>query len=301
MYKYQFVVLFVLTLLPLHAVSTQCSGGPLAVQILGSGGPVITGQRASASYLLWVDSKARLLIDMGGGAALRFAQSNAKLSDLSVVAISHLHPDHVSDLPALLWLSGFRRKTPLAIVGPAGNDEFPAFPEFLQRLFDGQRGAFQVLGSLLKSVEGGLGVPLQVSLVDHTYAEPVIVFKGDDLIISAIGIPHRDIPTLAYRVSARGHTVVFSSDQAGTDPKFVKFSLGADLLIMHMAVASGTKSALHAAPEVIGKVAEETGIKRLIVSHIGTFDLNVALADVKKVYSGDVTVAADLMCTQVSQ
>jgi len=42
---------------------------------------------------------------MGGGAFLRFGQAQAKLSDLSLIAISHLHPDHVSDLPALLWLS----------------------------------------------------------------------------------------------------------------------------------------------------------------------------------------------------
>ena len=51
---------------------------------------------------------------------LRFGQSQAKLSDLSLVAVSHLHPDHVSDLPALLWLSHQIRKDTLPIVGPSG-------------------------------------------------------------------------------------------------------------------------------------------------------------------------------------
>ena len=95
---------------------------------------MINAERASASYLVWVDGKARLLVDIGGGAFLRFGQSRARLADLSLVAISHLHPDHVSDLPALLWLSSFSRREPLPIVGPSGNQAAPDFPEFLGRL-----------------------------------------------------------------------------------------------------------------------------------------------------------------------
>jgi ribonuclease BN (tRNA processing enzyme) len=89
---------------------------------------------------------------MGGGTYLRFAQSQAKLSDLALLAISHLHPDHVSDLPALLWLSVQMRKEPLPIVGPSagtgvagptGNDVAPDFSTFLTRLFDEKNGSFR--------------------------------------------------------------------------------------------------------------------------------------------------------------
>src|SRR6202035_1339882 len=118
------------------AWAQSCASGSVTVQILGSGGPAINGERASTSYLLWIDGKARMLIDMGGGAYLRFGQSGAKLGDLALIAISHLHPDHVSDLAALLWLSHQVRKEPLPIVGPsagsgisgpAGNDVAPDF------------------------------------------------------------------------------------------------------------------------------------------------------------------------------
>jgi hypothetical protein len=58
------------------AVSAQsCAPGPATVQILGSGGPAINRERASASYLLWVGGQAKMLIDMGGGTYLRFGQS----------------------------------------------------------------------------------------------------------------------------------------------------------------------------------------------------------------------------------
>jgi ribonuclease BN (tRNA processing enzyme) len=90
--------------LPSGAWAQSCAAGPATVQILGSGGPVASRERASASYLLWVGGQARMLVDVGGGAYLRFGQSGAKLTDLALVAISHLHPDHVSDLPALFWL-----------------------------------------------------------------------------------------------------------------------------------------------------------------------------------------------------
>jgi len=105
-------------LVPSNASAQSCVGNPVAVQILGSGGPRINPERASASYLLWVDDQAKILVDIGGGTFFRFGQSQAKLSDLSMVAISHLHPDHVSDLPALLWTSNQLRKDPLPISGP---------------------------------------------------------------------------------------------------------------------------------------------------------------------------------------
>src|SRR5690348_5091932 len=81
------------------AFAQSCDTSSLAVQILGSGGPRLNPSRASSSYLLWLDGKARILIDMGGGAHQRFGQSQGKLEDLWMVGISHLHPDHVSDLP----------------------------------------------------------------------------------------------------------------------------------------------------------------------------------------------------------
>src|SRR5215813_15166397 len=95
------------------AFAQSCDTSSVAVQILGSGGPRLNPLRASASYLLWLDGHARILIDMGGGAYLRFGQSQAKLEDLWMVGISHLHPDHVSDLPAFLWSSREVRTDPL--------------------------------------------------------------------------------------------------------------------------------------------------------------------------------------------
>ena len=294
-------VLVLIIPIPSQVSAEACVGNPVAVQVLGSGGPRTNAERASASYLLWVGSQARVLVDTGGGAFLRFGQSGAKLGDLSLLAISHLHPDHVSDLPALLWLSNQVRREPLPIVGPSGNEIAPSFSTFLSRLFDEKSGAFQVLGPTLGATQGNLGggVRLNSSAADVTKAEPSTVLDREGLIVTALGIPHGNMPTLAYRVQTRDTSVVFSSDQTGTDPKFIEFAKGANLLIMHMAIAPGAKSPLHASPAIIGRVARDAGIGRLILSHIGLFDVDAAVAEVKKSYPGPLTVDADLQCTSV--
>jgi ribonuclease BN (tRNA processing enzyme) len=285
------------------SIAQSCIGEPIALQVLGSGGPIPNKFRTSTSYLLWVGDKAKVLVDMGGGALARFGQSEAKLADLHLIAISHLHPDHVSDLPALLWLSDRARKEPLPIVGPSGNYMAPDISTFLNRLFDAKTGAFQVLGSTLGGERGPLGtgggVRVLPEVIDVTSPAASKVFDHDGMTITALGIPHGDMPTLAFRVQARDVSIVLSSDQNGTDPKFIEFAKGANVLIMHLAIPTGVTNPLHAAPEIVGRIARDASVGRLIVSHIGMFNLENAIADLKKVYSGPLTIGAEMLCTQV--
>jgi ribonuclease BN (tRNA processing enzyme) len=305
------ICLFGLLLSCVSASAQSCGSSPVAVQILGSGGPRLNPSRASSSYLLWLDGHARILIDMGGGAQQRFGQSEAKLEDLWMVGISHLHPDHVADLPAFLWLSHEVRKEPLVIFGPSGNDAAPDFSTFISRLFDEKTGAFPVLGSTLGGSFGGGGVRpdigtvvpggvrLDVRMIDVAKAEPLTVFQREQTKVTALGIPHGHMPTLAYRVQTGNVSVVFSSDQTGTNPNFVEFAKGANVLIMHLAVAPGAHNPLHATPAVVGRVAQEAGVGQLIVSHFGLFDVDVAIADLRKSYSGALIVGTDMQCTTV--
>ncbi|WP_461321404.1 MBL fold metallo-hydrolase [Bradyrhizobium barranii] len=226
----------------LSAFGQSCGTTPLDVQILGSGGPRMNPTRASSSYLVWIEGRARILIDMGGGAQHRFGESQAKLEDLWMVGISHLHPDHVSDLPAFLWLSHEVRKEPLKVFGPTGNDAAPDFAIFLNRLFDEKTGAFPVLGSTLGGSYGGSGVRpdigrvvaggvrLDVGVIDAVKGDPSVVLQREGTTVTARKIPHGNMPTLAYRVQTGNVSIVFSSDQNGTDPGFVEFAKGANLL-----------------------------------------------------------------------
>jgi ribonuclease BN (tRNA processing enzyme) len=296
----------------LHAAPAQaqtCADSQLAVQILGSGGPFPTGS-ASSGYLIWSSGRSIALVDAGGGVFQRFGQAGARLEQLELVAISHLHPDHVSDLAALLWLSD-RRPDSLVVAGPSGDAVTPPFDVFLDRLA-GASGALPALA--------GRNAPLSPVVVDADAAavEPTIVLDTGSLRVSALGVPH-GVPTLAYRVTVDGVSVVFGSDQNGLNPAFAEFAVGADALVMHLALASGTPpaplGAIHATPAVVGQVAAATNVGGLVLSHVieppagyppaaafSGFDndtLMAAVQEVRQSYGGQIAVAQDLQCVVI--
>ena len=132
-----------------------------AVQVLGSGGPIPDDARASAGYLVWLDRKARLLVDAGGGVFLRFAESGARLEDLDAIAITHVHADHVADLPALLKGGYFiERERPLHILGPSGGPHFPSIAELVRGMLDPTRGIYRYLSPYLEGGRGWFRTPV---------------------------------------------------------------------------------------------------------------------------------------------
>jgi hypothetical protein len=52
---------------------------------------------------------------------------------------------------------------------------------------------------------------------------------------------------------------------------------------------------------VVGRIAQAAGVGRLIVSHIGLFDLGAAIAELKTSYTGPLITGADLQCTPIAQ
>jgi ribonuclease BN (tRNA processing enzyme) len=137
----------------------------------------------------------------------------------------------------------------------------------------------------------------QITVLDAASPKPSTVLERDGLVVTAFGVPHGNIPALAYRVTIGDRGIVFGADQTGTDPRFAEFARGADLLILHMTVGVGVKSPSHAAPDVVGRVARDARPARLILSHLDPGNLDAAVAEVKKHYTGPLTVAADLQCT----
>jgi ribonuclease BN (tRNA processing enzyme) len=277
-----------------------CSA-PVAVQVLGSGGPDSNDARASSGYLLWLDGEARLLVDAGGGVFLRFGEAKAKFESLDAIAITHLHADHVSDLPALLK-SGFfgDRQRPLPIIGPSGGDVFPGIKEFMQALFDPDRGAFRYLSGYLDG-SGGV-VRADIVEMDAKAATPRAAFGNDRFKLTAIGVKHGPVPALGFLVEVRGRRIAFAGDQNGDNPAFAAMIKGVDILVMDHAVpemADPVAGQLHARPSEIGLLAGHAGVKQLVLSHnmarsLGPLKENLAL--ISQHYDGPTRVAEDLMC-----
>ncbi|MBL4661097.1 MAG: MBL fold metallo-hydrolase [Alcanivoracaceae bacterium] len=283
----------------LLANNDSCQPSSVKVQVLGSGGPELTIDRASSSYLVWLNDKAIVMIDTGGGSSMRFAQSKARWTDLQALLFTHFHADHSSDLPALIkasWFGG--RQRDLSIFGPFAQDFMPSTTGFLQSLFGEKKGAYQYLSDFYDNddeVADYRLIPHDIENITGTQ----LIFQNDKMTISAQQVKHGSIPAFAYVINICGLTVVFSGDTNGDG--FENLTLAkTDFFIAHNAIpesAGRIAKLLHMTPTQIGEIAKHLNTRKLILSHrmnrtLGKEELTKKL--IQKTYKGDIFIANDL-------
>lgn len=286
-----------------HPVQASCSG-EVAVQVLGSGGPIANSSRASSSYIVWVGGESRLMVDTGGGTFSRFGNAGAEVEALDAIILTHLHVDHAVELPAYLKSAWFGDRTrPLPLLGPTGAGEYPDLESFIHSLIGPKQGAFRYLQGYLQGDQGYF--PLQMKNIDHRGRKPVPVFKSKELSVTAVGVTHGPVPALGYLVETRGRRIAFSGDQNGDNPAFADMIAHADVLIMDHAVPEDTNAVaagLHARPSEIARLASKADVKRLVLSHLmprSERQLEKSLTLITKQYAGELNVAQDLMCVEL--
>ena len=287
-----------------YSQAATCSGQGIEVQVLGSGGPETQDQRASSSYVIWLDGRSRVLVDSGGGSAVRFGQSGAQMQDLDIVLFTHFHADHSADFPALVKSSFFENRTSLLpVYGPSGSQRFPAATGFIRALFDEKTGVFRYLYDFITPGEASYLIAAHdIDIANHTIS--TVNMEGD-LTVSAIPVIHGPVPALAWRVDVGGKRIVFSGDMNGNSGNLQKLAQQADILVAHNAVpegATGVARNLHMPPSVIGRIAAAAEVKQLVLSHrmlrtSGRED--ETLQYIQESYSGPVSFANDLDCYQI--
>lgn len=282
-----------------------CRGAGIWLQVLGSGGPELIRGRASSGYLVWQDGTARVLVDLGAGSMLRFEQSGARIEDLEVVLLSHLHVDHSADIPALVKAAYFsERSRDLPIHGPSGNGLMPDTAAFLQSLLGDPGGAFRYLAGYLGSEEAFRLVPHVVAAEGR--ARHVAV-ERPGLRLTAVPVHHGPVPSLAWRVDIGGRSLAFSGDMNGDNGTLPDLAAGVDILVAHNAIPEGAKGAarqLHMPPSVIGEIAAVAGVRQLVLSHRMKRTLGreaETTREIRKRYRGPIAFADDGQCFKVAQ
>jgi ribonuclease BN (tRNA processing enzyme) len=290
-----------------HAPAVGCGHTGVTLQVLGSGGPELQDKRASSSYLVWRAGVPRVLVDSGGGSALRFGESGATMSDLDVILVTHLHVDHTADLTALVKSSFFEdRHRRLPLFGPNGNQFFPSTTRFIQTLFASSDGAYRYLGDFLDPNATGSYL-LDAHNITPTAHEVRQIYDAQGIRVFAATVVHGTVPALAYRVELDNVSIAFSGDTDGNNGNLERLAHNANLLVAHNAVpegASGVERSLHMPPSVIGKIASTASVRQLVLSHrmLRTLGRETeTLAAIHTSYTGPVTFADDLQCFQVSR
>jgi ribonuclease BN (tRNA processing enzyme) len=292
--------LFALALFPSLAPAQSCPALGVVAQVLGSGGPELQDKRASSSYLVWINGQPRVLVDAGGGSALRFGQSGALMSQLDLILFTHFHVDHSADFSALIKSSWFEdRNRDLPIYGPPGNDFMPSTTQFVSGLF-GDHGTYGYLSELLVP-----GEQSSYKMQPHNVTAeqtPVTAFHNAAVSASAVRVIHGGVPALAWRVETAGKSIVFSGDTNGDGEGLIRLANNADIFIAHNAVpegVTGLERRLHMPPSVIGQIAVDAHVKSLVLSHRMLRTLGIeqhTQSEIRKHYSGPLAFANDLEC-----
>lgn len=290
-------VIAILVVMPLHCLQGDSANPSMEVIVLGSGGPRAFG-RAGSSFIVVIEGQPRILMDVGPGAFLRIGELHLDLRKVDTVLLTHLHIDHSGDFPAFLNARALTADRPISyrVYGPEGAGPFPKTSRFVDLLI-GKNGAFAY--QINFGAEESFSVhDLPISL-DSPQSK---IIDEEGLIIEEIATHHGNSPSVAYRISYNGSTLVYSGDMdVSALPNLVRLAKNADLLIFNCAVLDppGSPKQLyffHTPPKQIGEAARESGVKSLLLSHLAPDVEEQEKAVQKSIqanFTGPITFARD--------
>ena len=274
----------------------------LELVVLGSGGPGAVG-RAASGYLVLLDGVPRILVDAGPGTFTRLGEAGLSLARTDIVLLTHLHADHVGELPGLFKARAVSSGGPITfrVFGPDGRKgrkddaTFPSISRFMHLLFD-QQGAFGYLRDF--------SAPMTIQPTDIATGKGAarVLLSEDGLTIRATPGHHRDAPAVIYRVDYAGKSITFTGDiDAAGWPHLRTLAQGSDVLVFNSVVLDPPGSppvlyTLHTPPKAIGEIARDMGVKQLVLSHLSPAvekSRDAVNASIARNYSGAVSFASD--------
>jgi len=269
--------MFILSILNLGTVNAVEQKQNVVVQVIGSGGPHINDGKASISYLIWIDGKATIMVDTGGGSSLNFEKSGADFLDIDAILYTHFHEDHASELP--IYIKGavhLLRRSELGIFGPAGNDHMESASDYVSTMFDKNMGLFRITTNGVKDNKGNprASIVFDINVTDVALDKKIHSYKlSESVTLSAIQTEHTPLPAVGWRVDIGDKCVSFSGDMTNYFNTLAKLAKDCDLLIAHNVNQEVPRDGaprglrVHMPPSEIGKLAAEANVKKLVLSH----------------------------------
>jgi len=240
--------------------------------VLGSGTCVPSLKRSAPGYLLEVSNR-QFLVDCGNSILLQLERSGKGYKDIDAILITHTHPDHFSDLMAILHAlmvtPGFSRERSLSLIGPPG----------FKRLYE---CCFAVI--LPKPKTFHIEVMEAEQKMDLGYLH-VLTTKT----------VHSE-NSIAYRFEGEGKSVVFTGD-CDYDESLIALSTNADILVIDCSYPNALKVSGHLSAKECGIVARKANVRKVLLSHIYPTHVpeDERVKECSAEYKGEVLLAEDLM------
>jgi ribonuclease Z len=284
------------------------------VTILGSGDPFVRPSQSSGSVLIEVGNEAHDLFffDIGSGSLAHFDGLHLPVTATTKVFLSHLHADHIGDMPTLVWsLAKAGRRDPVEVWGPASDR-----PELGTLAYTRHLEAAHAWDT--ESLAGHPGQSgARTVATEVPYDVPATVYERDGVTISSFPVLHIQNGSVGYRLDYAGRSVVFSGD---TRPcrTLVDASVGADLLIHETfpsaavyakkagvppAFAERIVNLVHTSPAMAGRVFERAGARMSVMWHLAVDHETVGSAyrEMRTEHDGPVVIAQDLTVFDITK
>lgn len=250
------------------------SSPAISVQIIGSGAVRALPDRGGPCYLVTIGQR-RLLFDCGRCAVHNLHRLGTPVESIDEVYLTHLHFDHICDLPLLLLLSWNNgREACLPIFGPRGLDNF---------LEHGVRQAYRE--DVNSRIAHGNRVRDKLDWAASEITAEGLVYGNSTYRVETLATAHAGLANWNYRITI-GDTVVVITSDSEPDQRLVEFCRDVDLLLIE---CSGTKAfyesvafgGWHITPEDVGQIARDAGAKQVVLKHfvIESFTDDPAIAE----------------------
>ena len=195
----------------------------LSAAVCGSRSPLPSPGRAETCIMISAGEDL-FVVDVGDGSNDNLRSWNINFRNIKAVLITHLHSDHIADLPVLhqnAWVVG-ERSSKLKVFGPEGVDQFTQGIEMAYAHDYVFRNEHH--GDAIASLEFA---GFDTSVIDLN--NPVI-FDNGELKITAFRVVHEPIePALGFKFEYKGRSIVITGDTSYTQ-SVIDNSMNADVL-----------------------------------------------------------------------
>jgi ribonuclease Z len=288
--------------------------GEVRVTILGSGDPFVKKSQASASVLIEVGNEQHdfFFFDLGSGALANFNGLRMPVTAATKVFLTHLHADHVGDMPTLLWsLAKGGRRDPVEVWGPAAETRPLGTRAYTQHLEAAHAWDMESLNGH-PGQSGAHTITTEVP-----YDKPATVYERNGVTISSFPVIHMMNGAVGYRLDYGGRSVVFSGDTRPCNT-LVEACDGADLLVhetfpsapvfakkasVPIAFAEAVVNGVHTSPAMAGKVFERAGARMSAMWHLAVDHESVGpvYSEMRTQHDGPVVISQDLSVFDVTK